>query len=339
MATKPWKDVIATAIEMYKSNKYRYFYGAKGQVLTDYVMNELIRQEPGHFAKYSAKEIEQIKNNARGYIGTDCSYVTGHATGDEQWSKGQISNCSKYNTLQAGPTASLLFTTWGGTGRHIGLDIGNGYCLQAGYEPTDAIMKQGKGGIWLSPISETAWEQSGMSKAVNYTGVYSPYEPTTKLVEEVYGRKPLTTPLWVGEATTLVNVRTSPEVINYSNGNPKNALTAWPRLGDGNLVNVCDTTFAPGWYYILIAGKYYGWVKSDYIVKAGSRPLKVGDKIRFVGSKLYASSYPNGKAVAVPGFHGTIKGTNMTQSHPYLLKSNGVGEYEGWANAADVLRV
>ncbi|MBQ6679572.1 MAG: hypothetical protein IJM76_06065 [Lachnospiraceae bacterium] len=351
MATRPWETVVDTAIAMYRSGDYAYFYGAKGmitgsdgkrypQVLTDPVMDELIRQSPGHFAKFSEDEMQQIRKNSRGLKGVDCSGYTGDCTGDEQWSTGQITNCFQYNTLEGGPTASLLYTTWGGTGRHIGLDIGgdgkgNGWCLQAGYESTDAIVKAGKNGIFLSKISETAWERSGMSRAVNYSGVYSPYGATLRLIEDVYGKHPSTTPKWVAMATTLVNVRTSPQIINDSTGKSRNPLPQYPLLGAGNLVDVCDDVYAPGWYYVRIAGKYYGWVKAEYLVPPTQRDPRVGDKVKFTGSKIYASSYKNGKGITVPGFTAKVIDKN-SQAHPYLIKSTGTDGYEGWANKSDL---
>ena len=76
------------------------------------------------------------------------------------------------------------------------------------------------------------------------------------LVNEQYG--PSKTPKWVGRATTVVNVRTG---AGTSFGN----LPEWKTLGPGNLVDVCDTV--NGWYYVRIAGKYFGYVKSNYIIK------------------------------------------------------------------------
>lgn len=74
---------------------------------------------------------------------------------------------------------------------------------------------------------------------------------------------------WVGEVTTNgLNVRTGAGS-NYSR------LSAWPQLGKGNLVGVCDSRKASDggtWYYIIIAEKYYGWVNASYIKKKGSSP-------------------------------------------------------------------
>ena len=334
MATlRPWKTVVNNAIEAYRSGQYVYFYGAKAIKLTEANMDYLISAEQGYFARYSPEELAQIKRNSLGKIGIDCSGFVGWlCTGDKQYSTGQINNCSRYNSLAAGPTGSILYTSWGGKGRHIGLDIGNGWCLQAGYESTDTIVKSGKDGIFLSMITETAWEKSGQSNVVNYSGAYSPYEPTTELVNEFL--HPSKDPKWVAEATALVNVRTSPELKNDSTGKPLNVLTSWPLLGPGNLVDVCDEY--PGWYYVRIAGKYYGYVASSCLKPVSPKIPEVGDHVRFTGSKIYVSSYSNAKGIAVPSFTGTVKQKN-TQAHPYLVRSSGADGYEGWVNSGDLV--
>ena len=336
MATlRSWKTVINNAITAFKSGKYVYFYGAKDIVLTEENMNYLMAAEPTYFDRYNNEEKKQIIRNSLGKIGVDCSGFVGWVcTGDKQWSTGQINNCSKYTSVKDGVTGSILYTTWGGKGRHIGLDIGNGYCLQAGYESTDANIKAGRAGIFLSPIGNTAWEKSGESRVVNYTGAYSPYEPTTKLIEEY--TQPSKTPQWVAEATGLIDVRTEPVIKNNIFGKPKNALPQWPQLGKGNLVDVCDTTYAPGWSYVRIAGKCYGWVESKYLQKPNTKELAVGDKIRFIGKTLYMSSYPNSKGVSVPKFSGKIVQINQKE-HPYLIRANN-NQYEGWANKQDIER-
>ncbi len=71
-------------------------------------------------------------------------------------------------------------------------------------------------------------------------------------------------PKWVGKVTaTKLNVRTWPGVENET-------IRSWPKLLKGNLVDVCDTLKdgdGDAWYYIRIAGMYYGFVSSKYIKK------------------------------------------------------------------------
>jgi hypothetical protein len=70
------------------------------------------------------------------------------------------------------------------------------------------------------------------------------------------------TPQWVGEVTAdVLNVRTWAGT-EYPN------IKSWPILKKTNLVDVCDTindSKGNPWYYIRIAGKYYGFVSAKYI--------------------------------------------------------------------------
>lgn len=72
------------------------------------------------------------------------------------------------------------------------------------------------------------------------------------------------TPKWVGQVTaTALNVRTWAGT-EYPN------IKSYPRLGYSNKVDVCDTVKASNgqnWYYVRIAGKYYGFVSARYIKK------------------------------------------------------------------------
>ena len=94
-------------------------------------------------------------------------------TGDCQYSTGQIANShDKTTDLAAGPAGSILYTTYNGAGRHIGLDIGYGYCLDMAYESTDRFIKEHKAGIRLYKITDgvTKWEVTGQSNVIDYTG-------------------------------------------------------------------------------------------------------------------------------------------------------------------------
>lgn len=73
------------------------------------------------------------------------------------------------------------------------------------------------------------------------------------------------TPKWVGKVTAnTLNVRTWA-------GTEYAQLKSYPTLAKGNLVDVCDIIKAKDkadWYYIRIAGKYFGFVSAKYIKKA-----------------------------------------------------------------------
>lgn len=72
------------------------------------------------------------------------------------------------------------------------------------------------------------------------------------------------TPKWVGKVTaTELNVRTWAGTENAK-------LKSYPVLKKGNLVDVCDSvkdSKGAEWYYIRIAGKYFGFVSAKYIKK------------------------------------------------------------------------
>ena len=169
---KLFTEPIKTALTMYRNrSQYCYLYGAKGAKLNSRqdILN-FFAAEPQYFSKYSDAEKEQIIRNSIGKTAYDCSGFTGHCTGDQQWSTGQINNCSVITTPREGVAGSLLYTTFGGKGRHISLDIGYGWCLDMGYESTDAVVARNDHSVRLTRISETAWEKSGRSRLIDYTG-------------------------------------------------------------------------------------------------------------------------------------------------------------------------
>ena len=155
---KTWDSVIKQALYMYvHRDQYAYFYGAKGQVLTDSVMQALIDAEPQHFARFTKEELQCIKDFSRNRVGFDCSGYIGYLTGDWSYSGAQISHCRNVTTdLVAGPAGSLLYK-YG----HIGLDIGYGYFLHMPREGESIIM--GK-------ILEYNWTETGQSNYINYEG-------------------------------------------------------------------------------------------------------------------------------------------------------------------------
>lgn len=84
-------------------------------------------------------------------------------------------------------------------------------------------------------------------------------------VTAISGKQDKTRRLFVGEVTAdVLNVRTW-----AGTGNP--CIRSYPQLKRGNLVDVMDFTQkdenGDSWYYVKIAGKYYGFVHSQYIKK------------------------------------------------------------------------
>lgn len=269
MAKRKWDDVVNRAISAYRSHGYVYLYGAKNVRLTSEAqIRDYFKREPAYFARYSEAEKAQIIRNSLGHMAADCSGFTGWVcTGDQQYSIGQINNCSKYNSLQAGPTGSIIFTTWAGQGRHIGLDVGNGLCMHIGWESTDKAIAEGRAGILFEPITARAWEKSGESNCVDYNGAYSPYPPTTQLWNELHPNpQPVPIQGWVGEVygKDLVTV--------YQNPTGATPLVSYPALALGNLFEVVGD-YGNRWQ-ILIANAYIGYIDKQYVLR--KTPYKTG---------------------------------------------------------------
>ena len=77
---------------------------------------------------------------------------------------------------------------------------------------------------------------------------------------------PSKTPQWVGEIT-----KDGTPVRTWAGSTT--SIKSWPKLNKTNLIDVCDTVkdgSGHPWYYIRIAGKYYGFVDSDRVKRAGA---------------------------------------------------------------------
>ena len=109
--------------------------------------------------------------------------------------------------------------------------------------------KYGKASVNSEKTTQTA-------KTVNSTA-----KPVNTVVEA--SGKPSKVPKWVGKVTAnVLNVRTWAGIENTN-------IKSYPFLKFGNLIDVCDTikdSNGADWYYVRIAGKYYGFVSAQYIV-------------------------------------------------------------------------
>lgn len=174
MAKVHWSEVLKRAWKMYTAReKYVYFYGAKGQILTDALMDALIKAEPAYFARYTKSEIEnEIKPNSRGKIGYDCSGFVGACNDDRQYSYGQTLNGRRTKDIKAGVHGSMLFTSYKSTGRHAALDVGYGLVMDMAFESTNKNIREGKAGIRLYHNDDGTcnFEWSTESNTVDYTG-------------------------------------------------------------------------------------------------------------------------------------------------------------------------
>lgn len=163
---KTWDEVCKEALAMYlHSDRYAYFYGAKGQILTDDVMSALIASEKAYFSRYSEEEMKQIRDYSRGKIGYDCSGFVGHLVGCMTYSTALYTMCEHKTTdVYQGPAGSLLYYSGGPVGRHIAIDIGLGFYLHMGREKHSVEMGRFKENL-------IGWTGSGqLTKYVNYEG-------------------------------------------------------------------------------------------------------------------------------------------------------------------------
>ena len=171
---KTWDESIKCALRAYtRREQYCYLYGAKAVLIRSRSdVEQYFQASPEYYARYTSEEREQIIKNSLGKIACDCSgYVGWICTGDRQYSTGQFANSSfQTEDLGAGVAGSCLYTTYGGKGRHIGIDIGYGYCCDMAYESTDNNLEEGKAGIRLFRIQDNIvdWEWSFQSNLIDY---------------------------------------------------------------------------------------------------------------------------------------------------------------------------
>lgn len=151
----PDKNVtyISHARELWKDrNDIAYLYGAKGQRCTESVFETLWSAEPTYFKKYTAAQKEQIKNFCMGKRLMDCSGFINECVGDFKYSTAYIESCTNVTTPDKTKDGDLLYTTFGRTGRHIGLDIGHGFFMHCPSE-----MKT----LEIGVIADFKWEKGG----------------------------------------------------------------------------------------------------------------------------------------------------------------------------------
>ena len=127
--------------------------------------------------------------------------------------------------------------------------VQNWYLYSRGW--THRLRFTGKG-IDFSGLTNTTGSKPTAKPSTNTSS-----KPTTTTT-------PSKTPKWAGKVTA-----TKLKVRKWA-GTEYAQLKSYPTLAKGNLVDVCDTIKAKdgtSWYYIRIAGKYFGFVSAKYIKK------------------------------------------------------------------------
>ena len=347
---KSWFQVVKDAVQMYKDrDNYAYFYGAKGQRLTKNVMDALWAAEPEYFKKYNAEEKAQIYKNSLNKIGLDCSGFVTRVTGETGYSISIYNKRTKETSLADGVAGQFLFTTFGGSGRHIGIDAGLGFALDMGYESTDYSVSVHRDSVRLTNIGETAWEHSFQTAAVNYNGAYAfdpngnaqpqpgdTVEPDPILPDIPDPDDEVVLPRAV-QATTIMYVRSGPGTdysrVTFDRNDGKGARNI---LAQGEVAEVIGMN--GDWYQLQITGASQVWrpyASSEYL-----NPVEFSEKIGTATTKLNVRTGP-GSAYSLCKFdRNDGKGIRNTlekgESARVITESNGwcqleiVGEEYVW---------
>lgn len=171
-----YSNAVMRAFEFYhRRNNLVYLYGAKGQVATPEFIEALFAAYPAHYAKYSPAEKTEIIKNSVGKVAFDCS---GFVCACFNWIKPAYSielynqATTEYPTFKESRAGCMLFTTFNGTGRHIGLDCGSGMFAHMGNESTNKNVACGIDSVRLEWFENfpNYWEHYFEHKSVDYTG-------------------------------------------------------------------------------------------------------------------------------------------------------------------------
>ena len=137
-----------------------YWYGAKGEILTDDVMNQLIEAYPEFFGKYSREQLDYYKNISRGKYGVDCSGFITLISGIFGYTGAIWEKCVDKTDVVHGKAGYYLYKVG-----HCGIDIGYGFCMHIGTMGET---------FTISKIQDVGFTDSGAlpnynyEKAVNY---------------------------------------------------------------------------------------------------------------------------------------------------------------------------
>lgn len=137
-----------------------YFYGAKGELMTDAVMNQLIEAYPGFYGKYSPEQLEYFKTVSRGKYGVDCSGFITLISGIYGNSAMIWEKCTDKTDIVNGKAGYFLYKP-----NHCAVDIGYGFGMDIGTmgESFQIFKLQDRGFIGSGALPGYNYE-----KAVNY---------------------------------------------------------------------------------------------------------------------------------------------------------------------------
>ena len=135
---KSFERAVRRAYEVYNNrDHYCYLYGAKGIELTRANFEYFKSAYPSYFAQYTAEQLEQYFQDNEGKIALDCSGFVNYCFDwlPKRYSKAYYDHKQmEYESWMQSEGGALLFTTRNGLGRHIGIDVGSGYFIDAASE-------------------------------------------------------------------------------------------------------------------------------------------------------------------------------------------------------------
>lgn len=156
-AKTPYYMILRRAFKMYVDRfRYAYFYGAKGEILTEKKMNELIAAYPNYWSRFSPQAVEEIKRYSKGKTGYDCSGFLTAITGIPGYSGALYDKTVDKTTVVNGKAGYMLYKTG-----HCGVDIGYGYAMHIGSAGNT---------IEIAKIQTIGFDRSGAFPGYDYTG-------------------------------------------------------------------------------------------------------------------------------------------------------------------------
>lgn len=149
---------IRKALIMYSDrDKYRYMFGADGEIMTDERVDYLWDRYSYHYDALGCTR-QALKEYVRGKRCFDCSSFINYVTGADKdyYSATLWAHCSHKTTPRAGVAGSLLYKPG-----HVALDIGYGLCLEFVNEFKD---------FQLNYITGRGFDGSGQLEWLEYAG-------------------------------------------------------------------------------------------------------------------------------------------------------------------------
>lgn len=139
----PAYDIVKTALNWYQErDSVAYWMGAKGEVLTNKRMDELVKWNPEYFKKYTPERLAELKKWSLGKVGFDCSGLVSVCAGLKGLSSWTLWDRTVNRTSVRECKAGSFLWRPG----HIGIDIGYGYFIDIAAEgQTVRLLPNSKG--------------------------------------------------------------------------------------------------------------------------------------------------------------------------------------------------